>query len=134
MSYNLFLDDQSNPIQIVNPTLSEKDRERYLKYTWIIAKSYDEFVEIVSREGVPSMVSFDHDLSEEHWHLSHLEENLLKVGDVVILDYDVFEVKTGYHAAEWFLEYCVNKRKRPEVILVHSRNPIGKKNIEGLLF
>ena len=134
MAYNLFLDDQFKPMQIADLTLSEKDRERYRKYKWIIVKSYNEFVEIVNKKGVPSMVSFDHDLAEEHWDFTHLEENLLKVGDAAILDYDVFEVKTGYHAAEWFLEYCANRGKYPEIILVHSRNPIGKKNIEGLFF
>ena len=134
MAYNLFLDDIYNPLDILDITLSDKDKDRYRKYKWIIAKSYDEFVEIVTKKGIPSMVSFDHDLADEHWDLMCLEENFLKIGDVVITDYDVFEVKTGYHAVEWLLEFCAKHNKYPQVILIHSQNPIGKKNIEGLLF
>ena len=134
MAYNLFLDDQFTPVQIADLTLSEKNRDRYRKYRWVIAKSYDEFVEIVNKKGVPSIVSFDHDLAEEHWDLMCIDENLLKIDKVAIIDYDVFIVKTGYHAAEWFLEYCANHGNYPQTMLVHSQNAIGNKNIKELLF
>lgn len=135
MAYNLFLDDQFLPIDIANlPKTNSKDKERYRKYKWIIVKTYDEFVAILKEKGIPSIVSFDHDLHEEHWDYIYNEENWLKEDSEIIINYDYFTVKTGYHAAEYFMEFCHNNNRELPICLVHSQNSVGRKNIENFLF
>jgi hypothetical protein len=52
MTYNLFIDDERDPV-----ITSERPY-------WIIARSVDDVKEIISSMGWPSYVSFDHDLGE----------------------------------------------------------------------
>lgn len=120
MGYNLFLDDNWKPNEIANLTSIEKNRIRYRTYHWIIVNSYDEFVNYILVNGIPDIISFDHDLSPEHYEITD--------------DYDKYIVKTGYHAAEWILEYLSNNNLSTPIFLVHSQNAIGRKNIENLLF
>ena len=86
MSYNLFLDDNFTPIQIADITIEEKNRLRYRKYRWIIAKSYEEFISIIKDRGLPSIVSFDHDLAPEHWEFLWSEKNWLKNDEEIVVD------------------------------------------------
>jgi hypothetical protein len=45
----------------------------------------------------------------------------------------VFNEKTGYDAAKWLCDYCfLNSIPLPKWN-VHSANPVGRDNIEGLL-
>jgi hypothetical protein len=135
MAYNLFLDDNFDPLQIADlPITPVKDKFRYRTYNWIIVKTFDEFVDVIKTKGIPSIVSFDHDLSPEHWDFIYNDENWLKLDEAIIVDYDLFEVKTGYHAAEWLLEYCHANKIAMPLCLVHSQNAVGRKNIENLLF
>lgn len=125
MSYNLFLDDIFTPPQIADLTnISVKDKDRYRKYNWKIVSTFEDFVKIIKEKGLPDIVSFDHDLDEEHWDFLYDD----------FVDYDKFNVKTGYHAAEWLIEYCANKQINLPICLVHSQNSIGRKNINNLLF
>jgi hypothetical protein len=116
----IFLDDVRNPYDVfkltVNP-LYENNED------WIIVRDYFEFIETVNKYGNPDYISFDHDLSYDHY----LEENQEDI------DYDSLDEKTGYDAAKWLVQYCVeNGHKIPE-FYVHSANPVGKKNIEYYL-
>lgn len=92
MSYNLFLDDERDP---VDPAV------------WYLARNYEEFCDIIIEYGQPSYISFDHDLGSG---------------------------KTGYDCAKFLVDYCLDRNIRPSfVFYVHSQNPVGKMNIEGLL-
>lgn len=67
--------------------------------------SYEEFVAFILQNGLPDFISFDHDLGEG---------------------------KSGFDCAKWLVGYCLdNDLKLPE-FLVHSQNPVGKENIDGL--
>jgi hypothetical protein len=44
-----------------------------------------------------------------------------------------FEEKTGYDCAKWLVDYCIDNQANLPDYLVHSANPIGKKNIESYL-
>ena len=134
MGYNLFLDDNFSPLEISNITSEEKNRLRYRRQNWVIARSYDDFVFIIKEKGLPDMVSFDHDLAPEHYEYVLSDDNWDKNDEEIIIDYDSFKEKTGYHAAEWLLEYCWNKLLKTPILLVHSQNKIGKKNIENLIY
>lgn len=100
--YSIFIDDIRNPHVL--------DRQ------WTICRSYEEAVEIVSRQGMPSYVSFDHDLGTE---------------------------KTGYDFALFLVNKMMDDRDGDNENLrqmisdfdftVHSANPIGAENINKLL-
>jgi hypothetical protein len=135
MGYNLFLDDNWTPPEIADLSkTSEKDRNRYRTYKWLIVKTYDEFVSVIREKGLPDIVSFDHDLHPEHYDFIFNDENWFNKDDEIIIDYDIFTNKTGYHAAEWLIEYCANKGIDMPICLVHSQNSLGNKNITNLLF
>lgn len=89
---------------------------------WKLARSYIEFVEMISVEGLPEYISFDHDLGDEHY--GALEHPI---------PYDKMAEKTGYHCVNWLIEYCrVNGLKLPACD-VHSMNPAGAENIKNAL-
>ena len=80
-----------------------------------LARSYDEAVNYVKENGIPTFISFDHDLGVDE------NEKLLP---------------TGFDFAKWLVEMDMdNIYKFPENFSfnVHSANPVGKANIEGYL-
>lgn len=118
--YNLFLDDERNPKDVnwIDLPLVE----------WTVAKSYNDFVRIVSSLGLPRRVTFDHDLADEHYqeyHWMHSEKNLKKG----TFQYDKMKEKTGYECAKWLVEYCRERGYAFPEYYVHTLNPIGKENI-----
>ena len=135
MAYNLFLDDNFTPLQIADlPKTNAKDKIRYRTYRWTVVSTYDEFVSTIKEKGLPSIVSFDHDLDPEHYDLIFNDENWDKKDEEIIIDYDLFVNKTGYHAAEWLMEYCAAHCCEMPICLVHSQNSVGHRNILNLLF
>lgn len=90
--------------------------------TWDRVKNYDEFVEYISKNGVPDLISFDHDLGMEHYDALFKEpvKHLLNEG---------FKDNTGYDCAKWL----VRNNYKIKDFKVHSFNPIGKNNILTLL-
>jgi hypothetical protein len=90
-TYNLFLDDTRSP---------QNDK------TWDVVRTHAEFIRTIERRGMPSLISFDHDLGEK---------------------------KSGYDCAKWLIEYCMKTSKELPEYRVHSQNPVGKANIRALL-
>jgi hypothetical protein len=74
---------------------------------WIIVRSYSEFVNWIEKNGLPDVISFDHDLGEEP--------------------------QSGMDAAKWLVDYCLDNELKLPSWLVHSVNPPGYENIKGLL-
>jgi hypothetical protein len=121
-NYNLFLDDFRLP----------QDAFHYTKDTvfslldWEIVRSHEEFVNFIERnysEGkFPSLVAFDHDLDDAHYEHTSGE-----------IPYEEMAEKTGMHSAKWLVEFCIEKKLKLPDYRVHSMNPSGRANIEGLL-
>lgn len=89
---------------------------------WKLARDFDAFCEMISFEGLPEFISFDHDLSDEHY--GHLENPI---------PYDTMKEKTGFHCVQWLIKYCeLNELKLPACD-VHSMNPDGAENIRNAL-
>lgn len=94
MTYKLFLDDERDP----------PGDNTY----WVIARSSSEAIELVKTKGIPSFISFDHDLGGDDtamrfiWFLinSHMDGSL----ESFPIDY-----------------------------YVHSQNPVGVENIKSLM-
>ena len=83
--------------------------------TFIIARTVDEAKRLIEERGMPTYISFDHDLG--------IDEND-----------DLLE--SGYDLAKWIVEMDMDGVLRiPEQFEfnVHSANPIGAKNISSYL-
>lgn len=76
---------------------------------WCIVRSSEDAIKWISKNGIPSYISFDHDLGGE-------DNSMIIVNWIVeqVLDEKLF-------FPESFDFY------------VHSQNPVGKENIENLL-
>ena len=61
-SYNLYLDDIREP----KTSFKKTGDNRYNDLKWRVVRCYSEFVETIALNGIPNIVSFDHDLGEEH--------------------------------------------------------------------
>ncbi len=88
------------------------DDERFpVDEEFIIVRSMKEAKEKINELGCPTFISFDHDLGDQ--------------------------VPTGADLAKWLVEKDLDQNHEflPKEFdfYVHSANPVGKKNIEGLL-
>ncbi len=82
---------------------------------FIIVRSFQEAIKFVQENGIPNYISFDHDLGCDDLNNIY---------------------PSGYDFAKWLIEMNLdNLYKFPEDFKfnVHSANPIGKANIEGIL-
>lgn len=96
--YSMFIDDI-------------RDASKYYDFPIVTVRSYYDAVQYVKDHGIPSFVSFDHDLAD-----------------------DSVPEMTGYSFAKFLIEHIMdnNSTERFE-FLVHSANPVGKQNIECYL-
>jgi hypothetical protein len=115
--YKLFLDDLRNPID----AYFYMHAPIYNEEGWTIVRNYAEFMDMITSQGIPEIVSFDHDLADEHYGMQdHIE-------------YGMLAEKTGYHCAQWLINYCIDHNKNiPKYVLIHTMNPVGRQNIESL--
>jgi hypothetical protein len=114
MLWNLFLDDERNPEDVT--WAPWQVREKYRNEEWVIVRDGLEATHAIADKGCyPSFISFDHDLGDSD------------------------DGETGYDYAKRLVDMDMDKYhpryKFPEnfSFYVHSQNPVGKANIEGLL-
>ncbi len=88
MAYKLFLDDKRSP-----PSGE-----------WVVARSYAEFRDVTKKRGMPEMVSFDYDLTD---------------------DYTDTSTKTGLACARWMMREVAMTGARCPDFKVHSQNHRG---------
>ena len=103
MTYRLFIDDERNPVDVTWG--SWQDQALYRDDEWLIARNWNEVLELVVSLGFPQMISFDHDLGENQ--------------------------KTGYEIAQRLCDMVLDGVEMPKDFrfLVHSKNPVGTENI-----
>lgn len=121
MSYHLFLDDERSPKDVTWKLLPSGP--------WAVVRSYKEFVDYINENGVPSFVTFDHDLADFHYGVM-LEENKYEYDDGDMKKtFDYGPEKTGFDCAKWLVDHChLNGVEFPSYE-IHSMNPIGAKRI-----
>ena len=124
MSYNLFLDDLRFPEDVKWVKLPSVQ--------WEIVRDYNQFVEIIQKKGVPRMVSFDHDLADEHYKefFACNKEGVINKGKI---RYEKLTEKTGYHCAMWLSQFCVDKGLPLPLYYLHSMNGPGCQNIFSVM-
>jgi hypothetical protein len=84
------------------------DDERFPKLSndWVIVRNFEEFKQMILDKGLPKEISFDHDLGDG--------------------------IPTGFDCVKWMV-HEMKYDLRNVNINVHSANPVGKDNIEGLI-
>ena len=126
--YNLFLDDIRDPKDVTWVKLPDVE--------WVIVRNYDQFVETITRQGIPKFIAFDHDLADEHYAATDYRTVLptwdgsRRRGNPV--DVELSE-RTGYDCAKWLVDYCRNNSCTICDFVVHSMNPVGAENIRKYL-
>lgn len=88
---------------------------------WDIVRNYDDFVAWIRLNGVPDEVSFDHDLADIHYDPKTWTQGFK------------YHEETGYDAAKWLGQYCIENDIPFPKWNVHSANPVGKANIEAYI-
>lgn len=115
MKTALYLDDIRTPIETI---------EGY--QPWSVVRNYEEFVRHIELNGIPNLISFDHDLADEHMFDYYDKQ----ARGVKTISYDNFKEKTGVDCLNWLIEYVLDgKEASPFIVWVHSHNPMGAQNI-----
>jgi len=126
--YNLFLDDERFPDQSFGDDfMSAYDltgNKKYFLLDWVIVRNFGDFVKTIEENGLPEVISFDHDLKGDHYY--HYRMFTLLTGWI---DYTVVE-GTGFQAAKWLTNYLMNNNLECPEILIHTQNTVGAKNIK----
>ena len=120
----LFLDDIRTPHDCVSYMKPIDLRYMYEDDNWDIVRTYDDFVGYIEHFGLPDLISFDHDLADEHYSQSMYDGEF-----AYNKQYETFKEKTGYDCAKWLRSYCVENGLPYPTYLVHSMNPVGRDNI-----
>ena len=115
--YNLFLDDIRVPTDVTWVQIPVDQH-----YT--VVRNYKEFVDLITLRGLPKYICYDHDLADSHY--GHDLKNVAR-------PHNSYNEKTGYDCAKWLVDYCFAKKLKHPPFIVHSLNPIGKKNIESYI-
>lgn len=108
----IFLDDYRKPEDVRRVILPPCD--------WSIVKNFNEFCQAIEERyqelsSLPSVISFDFDLSEEHY------------------GGDYSKNKTGLDCAKWLVDFCLDRNLKFPVYYVHSLNPEGSEKIIELI-
>jgi hypothetical protein len=119
MKKALYLDDQRTP----TTTLPGYE-------PWYVVRTYDEFVEWIINNGIPDLISFDHDLADEH-----IKDYTSQVGlyGFQYPTYEKYEEKTGLDCARWLGDYVQQNNIQLKSVSVHSANPVGSSNIQSYI-
>jgi hypothetical protein len=124
----LWLDDIRNP-HMPEWESMVPSRGRVHSVAWV--RDYSEFISWIEHNGLPDVISFDHDLGMEHyvapqyWSDYYSSSRIQEKAD--------HKEKTGYDCAKWLIEYCLDKKTPMPETHVHSANPVGADNIRGLI-
>jgi hypothetical protein len=126
----IWLDDYRDPSSDDGKKFVFKYANFFIDYpdniVWV--KNYNEFVEEITKNGLPHQISFDHDLADEHY-----------APESRYNDYEAwaggqdFKEKTGMDCAHWLIDYCLDNKETLPMCTVHSQNPSGAININSLL-
>lgn len=120
----LFLDDIRVPFDCAKYMRPDDLKYMYEDEQWDIVRTYNDFVGYIEHFGVPDLISFDHDLADEHY-----SPMMYDGSNVYNRLYDEFKEKTGYDCAKWLCSYCSENGLPYPTYLVHSMNPVGRDNI-----
>lgn len=133
----LWLDDIRDPMKdnwLVFSPIALAD----IEVIWV--KTYIEFTDWITKNGLPDAICFDHDLSDfqafYNGYPDKLEQALQdakEVGRLHVWEETLQKEKTGMDCAKWLVEYCLDNSMKLPLYNIQSANPVGKENIDSLL-
>lgn len=125
----LFLDDMRVPSECIGymPMRIGDKSTIYYSTDWVIVRDHYQFVNWITNNGLPDFISFDHDLSDEHY------SSTMYISEDLYQDAIKGTAPTGYDSAKWLIEYCIKNNQALPNWTVHSMNPIGVERIQRLL-
>ena len=115
----LWLDDKRNPF-IYQPKVPTGD----FKIVWV--RNYTEFIKYIEYNSMPYLISFDHDLHEEHYVPKELWDDYeasKKYQEKIKQNHEVSI--SGEGVAEWLVSFCKRRNVELPICYVHSANPVG---------
>jgi hypothetical protein len=80
--------------------------------SWMIARSSEEAINLVKLFGLPKFISFDHDLGGDDTAMVFIK---------ALIEW-ILDLEAGGSEEDFSFEYYV-----------HSQNPVGARNIEGIM-
>lgn len=119
MGYNLFLDD----IRFIKQDLNYMRRPEYTNLDWITVRNFEEFKNALDERGIPELVSYDHDLADEHYTPPHYWNDYDKSKQYQ--EGQNYTEKTGRDCARYLISKLSPGQPHP-AYLIHSMNPVGK--------
>ena len=128
-TYKLFLDDMRTPLEAYHYT----GLKILAGDGWKIVRNYDQFISYIENnwefhKAFPEIISFDHDLADEHYYPFSRWENYSEWERI-----QNFKEKNGFKCAEWLVNFCMDNNIKLCSYFVHSMNPVGRENITSLL-
>ena len=123
----LWLDDLRNPY--IN--LEGKVPKEEGTVEWVL--NYEQFTQWIEKFGLPDIISFDHDLADEHYTPEYFWNNYDESKKFQEWRGEKYQEKTGMDCAKWLVDYCMDHEVELPKFYVHSANPVGADNIIGLL-
>lgn len=132
MKILIWLDDYRNPFELLpngSNWLVFSPLQQPYEVIWV--KTYNEFIENITKFGLPNGICFDHDLADTHYTPEHLWNDYDKSKEWQ--EQQVHKEKTGFDCAKWLVNYCIDNNKILPLWNCQSANPVGRDNINGLL-
>ncbi len=128
----LWLDDIRNPHK--NDWLNFSPIGRDCDVIWV--KTFTQFVDWISKNGLPDAICFDHDLGVKY--PDNAKELVMNGGKMIEMSSGTYiegtvEYPTGMDCAHFLVNYCIDNDKSLPLYAIQSANPVGKDNIDGLL-
>jgi len=123
----LWLDDLRNPFLDLEGRVPKVENSTLI---WVL--NYHEFTMWIEKNGLPDIISFDHDLAFEHYTPEHLWTDYQLSKEYQ--DAQNYKEKTGLDCAKWLCDYCQNNDKDIPKYYIHSANPVGADNIHFYLY
>jgi hypothetical protein len=129
----LWLDDIRNPFipTYINQYKQLRDVRDPSFYEVIWVRNYEEMKEWIAHNSLPDIISFDHDLADEHytppkyWNDYQASKEYQDAQD--------YKEKTGLDCAKMLIDYCIDKGVKLPHYFSHSANPVGRDNILAIL-
>ncbi len=91
------------------------------------AKNYEEFVEIIRTNGLPKVVSLDHDIHPRHYQIGAMN-NFINLNG-----YEKCDIKSGLDCARFLIKYCLENKLKLPICYFHSQNPAGRQAMSDLI-
>lgn len=122
----LWLDDIRDPN---DPVWKSYIKTNPAEIVWV--KNFQEFTSYIESNDLPEIISFDHDLADEHYTPEKYWDDY--VSSKAYQESQNYSEKTGHECAKWLVEYCLDRSLPLPEYFVHSMNPVGRDNILSTL-